>query len=82
MRTINIHEAKTHLSRLLERVSAGDSFIIAKAGNPVAKLVPLDAASEKQKQRLGFLEGEFIIPDDFNEMGKGEIEQLFAGGDA
>jgi prevent-host-death family protein len=80
MRTINVHEAKTHLSRLLESVSVGESFIIAKAGKPVAKLVPLDAAPENQKQRLGFLEGEFSVPDDFNEMGKDVIEQLFAGG--
>jgi prevent-host-death family protein len=80
MRTINIHEAKTHLSRLVDQVAAGEPFIIAKAGRPVAKVVPLDMPVGAEKRRLGFLEGQGTIPDDFNDIAREEIEQLFAGG--
>lgn len=62
MKTVNIHEAKTHLSRLLEGVGQGESFIIAKAGKPVAKVVPI---LEKPPQRIGFLKGKLEVPDDF-----------------
>ena len=64
MQTVNIHEAKTHLSRLLEQVANGDEVIIAKAGKPVARLVPLDAAPKKR--RLGLLKGKLQVPDDFD----------------
>jgi prevent-host-death family protein len=60
---VNIHEAKTHLSRLLDRVKAGDEIIIAKAGKPVARLIPIQAPS---KRPLGQSAGEFSIPDDFD----------------
>lgn len=60
---INIHEAKTQMSKLVERARAGEEFIIAKAGQPVARLVPLGNA----KRQLGLLNGQFKIPDDFNE---------------
>jgi len=71
---VNVHEAKTHLSKLLERVALGEEVIIAKAGKPVAKLVPL---SELPKKRVfGSARGEFIVPDDFNEPDP-EIEDLF-----
>ena len=79
MRTINIHEAKTHLSRLVEDVAKGEPFIIAKAGKPMAKVVPLDPP--KPVERLGFLEGAFSIPDDFDDMGSAEIERLFGVGE-
>jgi len=72
---VNIHEAKTHLSRLLERVALGEEVIIAKAGTPVAKLVPLDA--RPKKRRLGSAKGEFTVPDDFNDPLPKEIEDLF-----
>ena len=72
---INIHEAKTHLSRLLERVSMGEEVIIAKAGKPVAKLVPLGARPKKRV--LGSAKGEFTVPDDFNDPLPKEIEDLF-----
>lgn len=78
MRTINIHEAKTHLSRLVDQAAQGDEFVIAKAGKPLVKVVPLDAAA-KQGVRLGFLAGEIAVPDDFDAMGREEIQQLFCG---
>jgi prevent-host-death family protein len=72
---VNIHEAKTHLSRLLERVAMGEEVIIAKAGKPVAKLVPLQ---KRPKNRLlGSAKGEFTVPDDFNDPLPKEIEDLF-----
>jgi prevent-host-death family protein len=72
---VNIHEAKTHLSKLLERVAVGEEVIIAKAGKPVAKLVPLSA--EPKTRVLGSAKGEFVVPDDFNDPLPKEIEDLF-----
>ncbi|HVC62262.1 MAG TPA: type II toxin-antitoxin system prevent-host-death family antitoxin [Acetobacteraceae bacterium] len=80
MRTINIHEAKTHLSRLVNQVAAGEPFVIAKAGKPMAKVVPLDAPVRTVMRRLGFMEGQGTVPDDFDEIARDEIERLFAGG--
>ncbi|HEY1899912.1 MAG TPA: type II toxin-antitoxin system prevent-host-death family antitoxin [Steroidobacteraceae bacterium] len=77
MKTINIHEAKTHLSQLTEQAARGESFIIAKAGKPVVKVVALDAPGPGQVRRLGFLAGEVSVPDDFDRMGDEEIERLF-----
>jgi len=79
MRTINIHEAKTHLSRLVEEAAKGDSFIIAKAGRPVAKVTAVDAPAVGKKQRLGMLAGQIQVPDDFDRMGEDEIVALFEG---
>jgi prevent-host-death family protein len=81
MHTMNIHEAKTHLSRLIEQVAQGESFIIAKAGKPIAKIVPLDAPSLENQRRVGFLAGQIAVPDDFDKMGQTEIEHLFYGGE-
>ena len=64
MQTVNIHEAKTNLSRLLEEVAAGKEIIIAKAGKPMARLVPLAAAAKTR--RLGLFNGELNVPDDFD----------------
>jgi prevent-host-death family protein len=61
---INVHEAKTHLSRFIEAVEAGEEVVIAKAGKPVAKLVPIRRTTRRRK--LGLLDGKFKIPDDFN----------------
>lgn len=72
---VNIHEAKTNLSKLLERVAVGEEVIIAKAGRPVAKLVPLSA--EPKTRILGSAKGEFVVPDDFNDALPTEIEDLF-----
>jgi prevent-host-death family protein len=77
MLTVNIHEAKTHLSSLLERAAKGEPFIIAKAGKPLVKVVPLDAPEAHQARRLGFMAGQIEVPDDFDRMGNSEIEQLF-----
>ena len=81
MRKINIHEAKTHLSRLVEEAAAGESFVIAKAGKPMVKVVALKAAKEPKRRRLGFLEGQFKVPDDFDRMAEDEIIALFEGRD-
>jgi prevent-host-death family protein len=79
METINIHEAKTHLSRLIERAANGESFIIAKAGKPMVKVVALDAPDGADVRRRGFLAGQIKVPADFDEMGSAEIETLFGG---
>jgi len=79
MRTVNIHEAKTHLSRLVERAANGEAFIIAKAGKPLVKVVPLDAPTATEKQRLGFMDGMISVPDDFDTMFAEEIEKDFDG---
>ena len=63
--TVNMHEAKTRLSRLVERVEAGEEIIIARAGRPAARLVPFKPASGRR--RLGLLDGRFEIPDNFND---------------
>jgi len=79
VRTINIHEAKTHLSRLVDEAARGEPFIIAKAGKPVVKVMALETPTGAAIRRLGFLAGEIMVPDDFDRMGGAEIEQLFAG---
>ncbi|MCL2020989.1 MAG: type II toxin-antitoxin system prevent-host-death family antitoxin [Betaproteobacteria bacterium] len=80
MRTVNIHEAKTHLSRLVQQVVEGNPFIIARASKPLVKVVPLNTPPENQARRLGYLIGEIAVPDDFDRMGSSEIEQLFGIG--
>ncbi|OBZ95478.1 prevent-host-death protein [Pararhizobium polonicum] len=77
METVNIHEAKTHLSRLMEKVSKGETFIIAKAGKPIGKLVPLDDAEAPQKNRIGLMKGIFKTRDDLDTMMADEIEEIF-----
>lgn len=79
MQTVNIHEAKTQLSRLIEQAVKGDSFIIAKAGKPLVKVTRLDAPAAGQVRRLGFMTGQIAVPDDFDRMGSEEIEQMFSG---
>ena len=79
MQTINIHEAKTHLSRLIEQAVKGESFIIAKAGKPLVKVTALNVPDSGQMKRLGFMAGQIAVPDDFDQMGHVEIEQLFEG---
>lgn len=76
MNTVNIHEAKTQLSRLLKRAVKGESFLIAKAGKPLVKVIALDAPVAAR--RLGFLAGEIAVPDDFDTMGQAEIDALFS----
>ena len=77
MKIVNIHYAKIHLSRLLEGVRRGESFIIAKAGRPIARVVPVERANIGKGRRLGFLEGEVDVPDDFDRMGESKIGEAF-----
>ena len=77
--TVNIHEAKTHLSRLVEQAANGEPFVIAKAGKPMVKVTPLDTPVAGQVRRLGFMAGQIAVPDDFGQMGSAEIERLFGG---
>jgi prevent-host-death family protein len=77
MQTVNIHEAKTHLSRLVDQAAKGEPFVIAKAGKPLVKVMALTAPEEGHTRRLGFLTGEIAVPADFDRMGRREIEQLF-----
>ena len=77
MQTINIHEAKTHLSRLLEQVAGGEEIVIAKAGKPVARLVPLEAIPKKRQ--LGLLKGKLNVPDDFDAPLTDAEQALFEG---
>jgi len=79
MQMVNIHEAKTHLSRLVAQAARGEPFVIAKAGRPLVKVVPLDAPEGGQARRLGFLLGQITVPDDFDRMGSAEIDRLFGG---
>ncbi|GHT96070.1 antitoxin [Betaproteobacteria bacterium] len=77
MQTYNIHEAKTHLSRLVEQAALGESFVIAKAGKPMVKVMALDAPEPAQKRRVGFLKGQVRVPDDFDTLFADEILELF-----
>jgi prevent-host-death family protein len=77
MRAYNIHEAKTHLSRLVEQAAAGEPFIIAKAGKPLVVVTPIAQTETKKPQRLGFMAGQIQVPDDFDDMFTEEIEELF-----
>lgn len=77
MATVNIHEAKTHLSRLVERAAKGETVIIAKAGKPMAKLVPIEQSAVDVSKRFGFMEGMGNVPDDFDRMFEDEIAEMF-----
>lgn len=79
MRIVNIHEAKTQLSKLVDLASKGEPFIIAKAGKPLVKVTPLEAPAKSTSQRLGFMAGKGLIPEDFDRMGETEIGRLFEG---
>lgn len=79
MKTVNIHEAKTHLSRLIEDVARGNTFIIAKSGKPMAKVMPLSAKEGLKAKRLGFMAGEIMVPDDFDAMASTQLAALFEG---
>ena len=74
-----IHEAKAHLSDLVDRAANGESFVIAKAGKPLVKVVSLDGSTDGRKSRIGFLRGVYPIPDDIKAFGREEIEEMFYG---
>lgn len=81
METVNIHQAKTHLSRLIDRAAKGESITIAKAGKPMARIVPLEETPlvVDTSRRFGFMKGQIKVPDDFDTMGQAEIEAMFYG---
>jgi prevent-host-death family protein len=81
METVNIHEAKTQLSRLVEKAAKGEPFVIAKAGKPLVKVMALEAPTGRRVRRLGFMAGQIEVPDDFDRMGDAEIAHMF-GADA
>ncbi len=76
---VNIHEAKTHFSRLLQKVASGEEVTIARAGVPVARLVPI--AREKKERPLGFARGEVWIADDFDAPLPDDLLAEFYGGE-
>jgi prevent-host-death family protein len=75
MHTVNIHEAKTQLSKLVEQAAKGKPFVIAKAGKPLVKVTALDTPAAPK--RIGFLEDHVVVPDDFDQIGTEEIAALF-----
>lgn len=81
MHTVNIHEAKTQLSRLVDKAAKGEAFVIAKAGKPLVKVMALGAPSGAQVRRLGFMAGQIKVPDDFDRMGEAAITRLFGAGE-
>ena len=81
MKTVNIHKAKTQLSKLVDQASKGEAFVIAKSGKPVVKVTALSAPTGAQVRRLGFMAGQISVPDDFDRMGEEEIERIFGGGE-
>ena len=80
MLTVNIHEAKTNLSKLIAAAVAGEPFVIAKAGKPLVRVERIeDPAVAPLPSRIGFLEGQFVIPDDIKAFAREEIEDMFYG---
>ncbi|MEO7689788.1 MAG: type II toxin-antitoxin system prevent-host-death family antitoxin [Sphingomonas sp.] len=79
MLTVNIHDAKTQLSKLIQMAVNGEPFVIAKAGKPMVKVTAIDAAEPVAKRRIGSLKGKITVPDDFDTMGQEEIERMFYG---
>jgi prevent-host-death family protein len=77
MKIVDIEYVKTHLSRLVDAAAKGKPFIIAKAGKPMVKVLPIDDAPEARK-RLGFMQGAIVVPEDFDRMDQAEIERLFS----
>ena len=73
MRTVNLSEAGTHLSRLVRAAAEGEPFVIARAGKPLVKVVALDPP--EPRSRIGFMAGEISVPDDFKTMGADEVPQ-------
>ncbi len=80
MQTYNIHDAKTQLSKLVEQAAQGESFIIAKAGKPMVKVIALNAPEPCEIKRFGFMAGQIKVPDDFDQMGQKEILKIFEDG--
>ena len=79
MKTVNLHRAKTHLSRLVERAAKGEPLVIAKSGKPLVKVVPLNAPEAGRGRRLGFMIGQMTIPADFDRMDEDAVTDLLEG---
>jgi prevent-host-death family protein len=81
MQHVNMHEAKTHLSRLVDEAAAGKNFVICKAGKPMVQVTPLEPShsAPTPKRRLGLLRGQCFVPDDFDQIGINELADLFEG---
>ena len=79
MLTVNIHEAKTNLSKLIAAAVAGEPFVIAKAGKPLVTVTAVETEPSPKKRRTGFLAGKIDVPEDFKELGRAEIEEMFYG---
>lgn len=82
VRSVNMHEAKTHLSRLVDEAAAGQSFVICKAGRPMVRVMPIDSGEDAPltKRRLGLLVGQCEVPDDFDQLAAAEIADWFERG--
>lgn len=78
MKTVNMHDAKTHLSKLVDAATKGETFVIAKAGKPLVKVSPLGEAAPT---RLGFMAGQATVPHDFDDMMSSEVEAMFVADD-
>ncbi|MCG8394374.1 MAG: type II toxin-antitoxin system prevent-host-death family antitoxin [Pseudomonadales bacterium] len=79
MDIINMHDAKTRLSQLVDRAAKGEPFIIARAGKPVARVSAIEAPEPAAVRRLGFLKGQIQVPDDFDRLAEDSIADLFEG---
>ena len=77
MRTVNMHQAKTHLSRLVREAVEGEPFIIARAGKPLVRVAAVEPPAEKSL--IGCLDGQFVVPEDFDTMYADEIQAMFEG---
>lgn len=81
MKSFNIHFAKTHLSQLIEKAADGEPFVIAKAGKPMVKVIPIGSGDLSSKSRFGFMKGQAKVPSQeaFDDLGAKEIEAMFGG---
>lgn len=77
MKTVTIAQAKAQFYELIEEAASGEPFLISVTGKPVVKVAAFNAVGSNQTRRLGFMEGQVSVPDDFDQMGKTEIEPLF-----
>jgi prevent-host-death family protein len=78
-RTVSISEARAQLSKLIDQASKGEPFIISKAGKPLVKVTAIDVLTSTQVRRLGFMAGQITVPEDFDVMGRSDIERVFEG---
>ena len=79
MTTVNLPDAQAHLAELVDKAVDGESFIIARGGKPLVKVIAIESAELDGRRRIGFMKGHFRVPDDFDSMGADEIADLFEG---